>query len=299
MPLDIHSLTDADFDALPLVVEGESKIVRDAGEGLCVIRYKPTIYSFTQNRAAWVEGSNILRLKATRVFLEVLRAAGIDHAYVDVGERYVLSRLIQSPPPIEVIIKAFHSGTSKHRYYGMGKKYRVRASHPYFGGRSFGPEDGYPTLVVRFDWRNPMWHPEKVAAQRKRAQEWLDQFESSPGMPKEMYEWPADERRKVMLADEVLCDAQADWFIAVEEAKMTALRTFTTLQDFLAERDVILYDLCLFITEDGKTVFGEISQDCGRFRHFDLGSLDKDVWRAGGSSEAVLEKWGLLLKVIS
>ena len=52
-------------------------------------------------------------------------------------------------------------------------------------------------------------------------------------------------------------------------------------------------------TPDGKTVFGEISQDCGRFRHFDLGSLDKDVWRSGGSSELVLEKWQLLLDLIS
>lgn len=66
----------------------------------------------------------------------------------------------------------------------------------------------------------------------------------------------------------------------------------------LAERDVVLYDLCLFITKDGETVFGEISQDCGRFRHFDLGCLDKDAGRAGGSSEHVLRKWQLLLDLI-
>ena len=28
------------------------------------------------------------------------------------------------------------------------------------------------------------------------------------------------------------------------------------------------------------------------------GSLDKDVWRAGGSSDQVLEKWNLLYKMI-
>jgi hypothetical protein len=76
------------------------------------------------------------------------------------------------------------------------------------------------------------------------------------------------------------------------------LRTYDALAGFLAERDVTCYDLCLFVTEDGRTVFGEISQDCGRYRHFDLGSLDKDVWRAGGSSEQVLEKWRTLLEVI-
>ena len=88
------------------------------------------------------------------------------------------------------------------------------------------------------------------------------------------------------------------WFIDTKRARATALATFRALQDFLGERDVVVYDLCLFVTEDGETVFGEVSQDCGRFRHFDLGSLDKDVWRAGGSSDAVLAKWQLLLDII-
>jgi phosphoribosylaminoimidazole-succinocarboxamide synthase len=262
--IDIHNLTDQQFEALPLVVEGESKIVRDAGDDLAVIKFKPTIYSFTHNRAGVVEGSEALRMRATKVFVDVLREAGVDHAYLDVGDRYVLSRLIRDPPPIEVIIKTFHSGTSKHRYVGMAGT-PIRSSHPFYGGMTFGPDDGYPVALVRFDWRNPLKHPE------------------------------SGER----LADEVLGDAQADWFVDVEAARGTALRTHQALSDFLGERDVVLYDLCLFITQDGRTVFGEISQDCGRFRHFDLGSLDKDVWRAGGSSDVVLEKWALLLKVIS
>lgn len=60
----------------------------------------------------------------------------------------------------------------------------------------------------------------------------------------------------------------------------------------------MVYDLCLFISEDGKTVYGEISLDCGRYRYFDLGSLNKDVWRTGGSSKEVLDKWNLLHKMI-
>ena len=101
-----------------------------------------------------------------------------------------------------------------------------------------------------------------------------------------------------MLADEILPDQLADLFIDVKEARKTAARTFSLLSDFLAEKDIVIYDLCLFISEDGKTVYGEISPDCGRYRHFDLGSLDKDVWRAGGSSEQVIEKWNLLYKMI-
>lgn len=284
-------MTESEFKDLPLIVEGESKVVRAhaTDPALCWIQFKPTIYSFTTNRAAWVPGSDRLRMEASRVFLRVLREAGVDHAYIDVGEDFILSRLVQDPPPIEVVVKAFHSGTSKHRYYGMGTTYKVRPNHPLYAGCSFGSEGGYPGPMVRFDWRNPMWHPERVEIERA----------ANGDLPAEVYRWPDDIRKRVMLADEVLGDQQADWFIDVVEARKTALRTYGALSDFLNSRDVVLYDLCLFITSDGKTVFGEISQDCGRFRHFDLGSLDKDVWRAGGSSDIVLQKWAELLRVIS
>jgi phosphoribosylaminoimidazole-succinocarboxamide synthase len=263
LPARWDELTDDEFAALPLVVEGESKVVRDAGDGLCLIRYKPTVYSYTNNRAGVVPGSDALRLRAARVFLDVLRAAGVPHAYREVGTRYVLSERVAAPPPIEVVVKACHAGTSKHRYHGMAGA-PVRASHPFFGGRAFADDESYPAPVVRFDWRNPMHHP--VSGAR--------------------------------LADEVLGDEVADWYIDTTAARLTAKRVYKALADFLAPRDVVVYDLCLFVTEDGRTVFGEISQDCGRFRHFDLGSLDKDVWRSGGSSDLVLEKWRVLLDVI-
>jgi phosphoribosylaminoimidazole-succinocarboxamide synthase len=260
---DWDQLDEAAFSRLPLVVEGESKLIRRWAEGQCLIKLKPTIYSYTQNRTGVVPGSDALRQRASRVFVDVLRRAGIPHAYEIVGDRYILSRLVPRPPPIEVVVKAFHSGTSKHRYYGMAGT-PLRASHPFFANRTFGADDGYPMPFVRFDWRNPMRHPET----------------------------------STRLADEVLGDEQADWFIDVAEARATARRVYKALSDFLGPRDVVLYDLCLFITEDGKAVFGEISQDCGRFRHFDLGSLDKDVWRAGGSSEQVLSKWKTLLDIV-
>ena len=261
--IDIETLSDDEFDALPLVVEGESKIVRSAGDGQAIIKFKPTIYSFSANRAGVVPGSDLLRLRASKIFLEALRAGGIKHAYKRINDRFVLSDLIVDPPPIEVVVKAYHSGTSKHRYHNMAGT-PIRASHPFYAGFKFEPEGGYPAPIVRFDWRNPIRHPDSGK----------------------------------MLADEVLGEAQADWFIDVAKAKITALQTYRVLANFLAEHDVVLYDLCLFISADGETVFGEISQDCGRFRHFDLGSLDKDEWRAGGSSEHVLNKWQMLLDII-
>lgn len=288
--IDISTLTMEEFKRLPPVIEGESKEVRYAGRGLVIIRFKPTIYSYTANRCGVVEGSEALRLKAVKIFLDLLRKWGIKHAYREVNERFVLADLVLpteaeyakygqpvftpsdlSPeemkalpkaPPIEVVLKRFHGGTSKHRYKHMNGQ-RVREGHPLFAGEVIEVDKPYPRLIVRFDWRNP--------------------FRTETG-----------ER----CADEILPEEVADFFIDVKKASITARRIYDALEDFLGARDVICNDLCLFIAEDGETVYGEISQDCGRFRHFDLGSLDKDVWRAGGSSEQVLAKWQTLLEIM-
>lgn len=286
--IDIDTLTEEQFLKMPLVAEGESRVVRYAGRGLVVIRFKPTICSFTANRASVVEGSDVLRLRATAVFLSVLRAAGIPHAYHSVNDRFVLSEFLMQPaslngpapfvpsdmphhafyeipvaPPIEVVVERFRSGTPKHRYPGMSG-YPVRPDHPLHAGMRIQDDHAYPTPIVRFEWRNPLRNATRKA-----------------------------------LADEVLGDEAADLLINVIEARKTARRVYAALEAFLDGCDIICYDLRLFITEDGKTVFGEISQDCGRFRHRDLGSLDKDVWCDGGSNKQVLDAWRLLYEHIS
>lgn len=250
------------FRKLPLFVEGESKEIRQINDEVGVIYFKPTIYSFTANRCGIVEGSNIPRVNVSKVLCELLKENGVDHSYLDYTNEFVLTRLVKAPN-IEVVVKANHTGTSKHRYFGMNTT-KVRDSHPYYGGMKIKDMQPYPEPIVRFDWRNPFQHPQT----------------------------------KQPLADEVLCDSQADLFIDVKEAKKTAMKTFMILQDFLASKNIVIYDLCLFVSEDGSTVFGEISPDCGRYRHYDLGSLDKDVWRSGGSSKDVLDKWNLLHEMI-
>lgn len=276
------TLTLDQFRSLPFVVEGESKEVRYWGEGKVVIRLKPTIYSFTANRCGVVEGSDKLRLKAARLFMGMMKDSDIPYAYHEVSDNFILADLILQPgsssdvfrpedvsvsslkiaPPIEVIVKRMHSGTSKHRYEGMSG-FPIRRSHPLYPRYCFRDDDAYPCAIVRFDWRNPL-----------------------------------ESRKGERLADDVLGEEQADWYIDVKTARNTALKVYDALSYFLSQKDLVCYDLCLFITEDGETVFGEISQDCGRFRHFDLGSLDKDVWRSGGSSNDVLEKWQLLVDVL-
>ncbi len=261
--VEFNDLTLDIFRTLPLFVEGESKEIRLLNDEIGIIYFKPTIYSFTANRTGIVEGSNIPRVNVSKVLCELLKDNGINHAYIDYCGEFVITHIVKAPN-IEVVVKANHTGTSKHRYFGMNQS-KVRESHPYFGGMKIEDMQPYPMPIVRFDWRNPFRHP--ISA--------------------------------IQLADEVMCDEQADLFIDVKEAKKTAARTFQILSDFLNEKDILIYDLCLFISEDGKTVFGEISPDCGRYRHYDLGSLDKDVWRAGGSSDDVLAKWNLLHELIT
>ena len=57
----VNLITEEQFNALPLIVEGESKIVRLWGKApgasnkdLVLIKFKPTVYSWTFNRAGIV-----------------------------------------------------------------------------------------------------------------------------------------------------------------------------------------------------------------------------------------------------
>lgn len=326
--IDIHTLTDEQFRALPPIIEGESKDVRYAGDGLVVIRFKPTIYSFTENRCAVVPGSEVPRLRASRVFCEVLRRAGIRHAYREVTDKWVLADLVlphevefakyhlppfvppdldadaiarlPKAPPIEIIVKQFLTGTTKHRYVGMTGS-RVRKSHRFYAGMPLTADEALPEMLVRFDWRNPLtqkWRGKRVVEQVLGAL--IPKIERMPKVARAFI-------RKILarieswadrVADEALPEQLADLFIDVPRARRTAFLTAKAVAEFLAERDIVFYDLCLFISEDGETVYGELSPDCGRYRHLDLGSLDKDVWRTGGSSSQVIEKWNLLCEMI-
>jgi phosphoribosylaminoimidazole-succinocarboxamide synthase len=89
-----------------------------------------------------------------------------------------------------------------------------------------------------------------------------------------------------------MSETLADNLIDVVRTEKLALKTFKTLNKHFQNFGVELWDICFFITQQGNSLFGEISQDNGRYRAIENNeSLDKDVWRAGGSSELVLEKW--------
>ncbi len=291
---DLDTLTMAEFRKFPLVRMGESKEIRQHpyNPELVVIWLRPTIYSFTNNRCGWLEGSNLLRARVLKLLVPMLKAGGIDHAYQQICDEtgFIVARKIHAyqDPNVETIIKRFNGGTSYHRYYGL-HEHPTRSTHPFWPGETFDKYEPFRGPKVRFDWRNPFWNPEKVAKVRA---------EFSGVLPEETFNWPPEIRAKVMMRDEVMGEDFANEVINVRQARKTALWTYTLLQRYMARCNIIIYDLCLFITTDGKTVYGEINQDCGRFRHLDHGMLDKDVWRSGGSVGDVLAKWELLAEML-
>lgn len=135
------------FDALPLIAEGESKIVRRIDSDRAMIRLKPTLFSHSANRADIVEGTERLRLGISAILWRVLAEQGIPVSVLAVGEDYYVSEAVDAPP-IEVIVKAAHVGTPKHLYKGMDS-FRTRS-----GG--FIRADLRHQPYVRFDWRNPL-----------------------------------------------------------------------------------------------------------------------------------------------
>lgn len=280
--MNIATLTIETFKTMPLVVEGESKEVRYCGNGEVIIRLKPTVYSYTHNRAGVIPGTDTLRLRAIAALLPIMQNAGVRHTYLEVNDHWIRSRLVLQPatttnplpfrpddlslaetqsfpiaPPVEVVVKKVHGGTPKHRYYRFSE-------YPTRDGSHIHPERHYPQPFVRFDWRNPM-----------------------------------HDNNGERLADEVLPEPMADWFIDVSAAQQTALTAFNVLSEHLRARGLDLWDICFFITNDGKTLFGEVSPDGLRVRAADGVALDKDVWRSGGSSAVVKDKWQAFTSAVS
>jgi phosphoribosylaminoimidazole-succinocarboxamide synthase len=258
----------AAFDTLPLVREGESRVVRYLGGGKAAIRLKPTVYSYTANRSGVIEGTDQIRFDCTRILTSALRQAGVAHTDYDFRDGLILANLVVEEgrfrpadlgeaalaalprfAPVEVVVKRRHIGTPKHRY-------RFVEQYPTRAGKIIAADAEYPELQVRFDWRNPV----------------------------------RDDTGN-RLADEIMSEQFADLYIDVTQARALALSAFVALAEFLSGRGLALDDICFFIDRDGRCIFSEISPDCLRVRAAGEGSLDKDVWRAGGGSDLLKEKW--------
>jgi phosphoribosylaminoimidazole-succinocarboxamide synthase len=261
----VNSFTEEDFQNLPFIIEGESKIVREFNHRFHIVKYKPTVYSHKMQRAGEVEGTDKERMTMTKNLLDIFSRHMIKHTYWFIGDTYILNETLDNNrdiPPIEVIVKRCFVGSDKHRYYKMDTlKNR-------FGQDLVKKErNEYQKLLVRFDYRNPNFDPDT-------------------GIP---------------IGDILVCDDLADEFINVEVAKPTAKKIFNCLDENFSKMNIYFEDVCLMLTVDGDKLYGEVSQDCGRYKYVkenELTDLDKDVWRAGGSSQLVLQKYQMLSGIV-
>lgn len=177
------------------------------------------------------------------------------HSYRSVEADHVVARGDLTLPPVEVRVKMYHVGTPKHRYYGFEK------AITHSGCRVVDEDGGYCLPFLAFDWRNPLKHPE------------------------------TGER----LADEVLPDSVAAWFMNVQQARFTALSAFTSLSVWFEKKGFELVDICFVIDVTGSFITSEVSPDCMRVRDIATGkSHDKDLWRGGDPPEALLAAWTTL-----
>ncbi|MBQ0733514.1 phosphoribosylaminoimidazolesuccinocarboxamide synthase [Aquimarina celericrescens] len=260
-----------DFDALRLLVEGESKIIKLLNDKIVIEKFKPTIYSYTHNRYGVVDTTDNLRVKFTsEVFRQMNRYAKISgknlkNAFLgciedETGIYLVQERMVTSN--LEIRVKRYHVGSPVHRYrFTESYDTLQKDKKPLFNWTRFDKP------IVCFDWRHPL-----------------------------------TDEHGARLADEPISDDYASiWMKNIPQAKQLASDTFIWLESLFAKANLVLVDICYFINKDGNCFFGEISPDCMRVRQSideDAQSYDKDIWRKGGSKKDIATQYELLYDLI-
>ncbi|MFP5288580.1 MAG: hypothetical protein ACLGI9_22785, partial [Thermoanaerobaculia bacterium] len=148
-----------DFEALPLLVEGDSKILRLWTDRVVVERFKPTVYSYTVNRYGEVPETDRIRVSfAAELFRRmacldpatpcVPRSAFLTEIETPSGPLLVQRRI--DPCNLEVRVKRYHIGSPVHRYLYTDKHGSTQSCG------NIGRWSRFDQPVVCFDWRHPL-----------------------------------------------------------------------------------------------------------------------------------------------
>ncbi len=261
------------LEKLPLLVEGESKIIRQLNSKMVVEQFKSTVYSFTHNRYGEVEGTAELRvLFSSELFRNMNRynheqSKHLKNAFLAVINSADGPLMVQEKMEtcnLEVRVKRYHIGSPVHRY-----KYTEKYNSVQLNEAPLKKWTRFDVPLVCFDWRLPL----------------------------------TDENGN-RLADEPISDDYAGvWMNDIVEAKNLARETFSWMERVFRDSGLLLVDICFFIDKTGRTLYGEISPDCMRVRDglgdpADSSSFDKDLWRDGEKDQLLAKRYHKLFHIL-
>lgn len=264
---------DFDFDNLPFLTEGESKIIRQLTDTVVIEKFKPTVYSYTHNRYGIAEGTDDIRMKFSSALYRRLADYAATDSYIPVSSfiaeinnekgHYMVQWKVDTCN-LEIRIKRYHIGSPLHRY-----RYTEQYSTLNGDGQPLQKWSRFDFPVVCFDWRNPLTDHEGNR-----------------------------------LADEPVSDDYAAiWMKNTGYAKEMAKNLFCWIEDLFSAHGVVLVDMCIFVDKNGSLIYGEISPDCMRIRwnSTDLETanpLCKDNWRMGNSPDTLFTQYNHLYDLI-
>lgn len=133
-------LTDAEIrdlvDTKKPFIEGRSKKLWMAGDGICLVQLVESLSSFTHDRHEIVGGTGRIRLDFYELAAHRLTAAGVPCAFLRRTSDTTYLARYHPTPPFEVIVKNRAVGSTLRKYPGL-----------------FAENAPLPAPVVKFDYR--------------------------------------------------------------------------------------------------------------------------------------------------
>ena len=272
-----------------LLTEGESKQVykiltlNEYLKDVVVIILKSTIYSHSKQATGYIENLGHIRAKGTKIFLEMLWRNQLKHSYRSVNNNGIIISDFVETNPIEIVFKKYIEGTDKHSYYNIKNNYNIALEN---GEYKMGP-------YVRFDWRNPN-HVTIKNQTNVIDNPYYYLMEEHFGKELFFKIFLSDVTKVKPFGDKMVSTDIIGSVINIEKSRETIIKLYCTIQSYLNEVGLEVKDGCFMLDNNGNICWSEINQDCMRIiNHNNSESLDKDIWRIGGSAskELIKNKW--------
>eukprot|EP00826_Nyctotherus_ovalis_P052046 TRINITY_DN6554_c0_g1_i13.p1 TRINITY_DN6554_c0_g1~~TRINITY_DN6554_c0_g1_i13.p1 ORF type:complete len:1230 (-),score=383.40 TRINITY_DN6554_c0_g1_i13:120-3809(-) len=272
-----------------LYTEGESKklykVITSSAylTPVVIIILKSTIYSHSKQATGEIAGLSAIRAQGTNLFLEMMWRNQLRHAYRSVNENGLIVADCVEAKLVEVVFKKYCEGTDKHSFYEIAKDPSVVLDT---GEYLAGP-------YIRFDWRNPN-HVSVKKGLNVALNPYYYLLEDFYGKEKFFDAFLRDGKKVKPFGDRSIYSDMLGSVIDVAQTRESALKLYCAIQGYFHEVGLDAKDGCFMLDPSGKMFWSELNQDCLRIQAMkDRESLDKDIWRAGGSAakELIVKKW--------